>query len=936
MLQPLQDFKTFITNRFTPCIYCFATREAITKFPQITQIITSEWGKIMETYKNNIRIVFPFALPTPRFLHMEIQNPRILDPNSKPFDFFNTEPKINRKRELTSTKLIRQRFLEMNFLPPQCFVDIPILSLVLVAENEQPKVPINDFPAWAKPHISRVPLTSLRINSPTLSQNLMTFYENVVSRLPRILAEKEANYHTTWRSQSSVSLFFTSGDKLKQMLIIMKHFADSRMMQQRFSDAAKIYRKLIEFKGPSKLTAQCRFMCALATIAEGKIEDSPQNLLQSLEDVSSTFEYVAIQLTLYYVTMQTKNSKLQIQSLIQTLSTLQNYKDLQFCIPFIMEQSSQYYKKRKAALTLALASSRFIKLACIEHAARCLWGAFYGAKDNEFLAQNIGSTIAESQVPEEIDLSLIVKVILKSKNLLSPYPLKEMIARYPPGKCICGFVTPLVITTEAIGFPSQIPDSFRGSWKDKATSLFAAYSGFHQFQTVDSKIECVIGEPIKMLISLRCGCPAFNLENIHLILRESPNSLLQKSNTSNENNDTSVKNAEEDDSEDSSNENQKSQQINIGRDESFEKQILDLKPMTINPQQTQYVEFTFLPKVSGEYEITGIEFTWCNVLLQAVFDHPPVELKVHESAPFLEVEKPNIDLNLIKANDIFQISLQVENKGKEQLKHLSLQTYGDSQFKLVEPYEREYTGFRFLKALQPSEKFTVRIAVQAQEGKHELGLLMPYWSKDSPPRYANYFISYAAIKSEEFQITQRSCNIHINTKEYIPIGITSPYFSCTPHTFLDQENHKAILNLVTREISEKPSFSPPDFCSRFGDDGLRIWCKKGDLYCSQYLTGLEAPVAILIQNKGHDNYIAKVTNIGPQTIHGAKFSFLEPDENVTFIVSGIELRIIDHINPGETSTFSFSLVFFDGYNTKRPPKIMIAADEFLAVSDLNL
>ena len=930
MLQTLQDLRTFITNRFTPCVYCFATKEAIQQYPQITQIITSEWGKIMETYKNNIRIVFPFALPSPRFLHMEIQNPRVLDPNSKPFDFFNSEVQINKKRELISTKLIRQRFLEMDFLPPHCFADIPILSLVIVAGSEQPKVSINDFPSWAKPHISRIPLSSIRMNSQNLTQQLMAFYENVVSRLPRMLAEKEANYHTTWRSASTVSLFFTSGDRLKQMMVIMKYFADSRMMQQRFGDAAKLYKKLIEYKGSYKLMSQCKFMYALATIADGKVDSTEENLIEALEHVSSTFEYIAIQLTIYFVAIQTRNGRLQIQSLIQALSVLQNYKDLQFCIPFIMEQSSQYYKKRKAALTLALASSRFIKLSCIEHAARCLWGAFCGAKDNEYLAQNIGSTIAESQVPHEIDLSMIVKIILKSKKLLSPYPLKEMIERYPPGKCICGFVTPLVITTEAIGFPSQIPESFRGSWKEKATSLFAAYAGFHQFQTVDSKVDSVIGEPIKMLISLRCGCPAFNLENIHLLLRE------PRMNQNIKLNNPQSNNAEGNDLNDSSQEFQVNQQSEISNDEFIEQKVIDLKPMTVNPQQTQYVEFTFIPKVAGEYEITGIEFTWCNVVLQAIFDHPPVELKIHEDAPFLEMIKPKLDLSLIKENDIFQITLQLENKGKEQLKHLSLQTYGDSQFKLVEPFEREYTGFRFLKALQPGEKYTVRIAVQAQEGKHELGLLMPYWSKDSPPRYSNYFISYAATKFEEFPIIQRSCNVHINTKEYTPIGITSPYFSCAPHTFLDKDNHKAVLNLVTSEVAEKEPFVPPDFCSRFGDDGLRVWCKRDDLYCSQYLSDLEAPVAILIQNKGHDNYIAKVTNIGSQTIHGAKFSFLEPDEIVTFIVSGIELRIIDRIDPGMTSTFSFSLVFFDGYNKKRPPKIMIAADEFLAVSDLNL
>ena len=365
--------------------------------------------------------------------------------------------------------------------------------------------------------------------------------------------------------------------------------------------------------------------------------------------------------------------------------------------------------------------------------------------------------------------------------------------------------------------------------------------------------------------------------------------------------------------------------------------FVDVKKVSVNPKQTQYVELIFSPKVSGEFSITGIEFKWCNVVLQAVFDHPPVQINAFKESPFLDVIKPNLDLTNIKENDIFQIKLSLENKGNQQLKHLSFQTYGDSQIKLIEPYEREFTGFRFLKALLPGEKYTVRVSIKAKEGSHDLGILLPYWAHEGPPRYTHFYIKYDATKSDEFQVLQRSCSVHINTNEYIPLGITSPAFPCAPHTHIDIEHHKAILYLVTNEYQEDSEFKIPDFCKPFGDDGLRVWCKKGkDMYTSQFITDLEAPVAILIKHIANDKYQANVTNIGKVTVHNARFSFLEPDENVTFIISGIELRIIDQIPPGETSSFSFSLVFFDGYNRKRPPKIMIAAEEFLAVSDLYL
>jgi hypothetical protein len=93
---------------------------------------------------------------------------------------------------------------------------------------------------------------------------------------------------------------------------------------------------------------------------------------------------------------------------------------------------------------------------------------------------------------------------------------------------------------------------------------------------------------------------------------------------------------------------------------------------------------------------------------------------------------------------------------------------------------------------------------------------------------------------------------------------------------------------------------------------------------------------LLIKHVKGDKYIAEATNIGEESIHTARFSFLEPEASSTFLISGIELKIINEIKPGEKVSFPLSIIFFDSKEVKSLPKIMIAAEEFLVVSEFSL
>ena len=823
-------------------------------------------------------------MPTPAFMAGEMMNPRLFNSNSPPYNFLKKEPKICQKVELKTTKLIRQRLFEMSFLPPQCTCDIPIASLVIVCGNERPLVSIDGFPIWAKPYISKIPMTPIKLPNPDLYNELLNFYQTILAKIPRLLAEKEAIYNSTWSNKSSFSLFFTSEDKLNQMMIIMKQFADSRMMQQKFSEAAALYKKMADMKGNPLLIAQCKLMAAFATIADGKTDQIEANFIEAMEGASSLYEACGIQLCLFWCSMLFNNNK-GLRALNKVMELLFNNKSFQFVIPFLMEQSSHFYGQRKCAFTLALASTRFLRLRCNEQSARCLWSAFNGAKDVEALVQINGSSISQTvlQAPEGVDLSPIVREMVKCRNIIIPDQLKNMIKKYPPGKCLCGFVRPLVTAKQATGFSSAIPEGFRGSWPERAKSVFAAYSGFNQFQ-VKKKIDCCVGEKVSVIVCLRCSCREYELSDIELVASKGE---------------------------------------------------IETTKASVSPRDQKFVELSFVPKSEGTIEISGIEFKWCDTLLEAHFTHEPLQLFAYTECPLLKLEKPALDLDGIRAGDIFQIKLHIKNAGK-QLKHLSFHTYGDASMKLIEPCENDFTGFRFLRALKEEEEYDVRVAIQATEGKHDFGVLLPYWTKEGPPRYEHFYISFDALPFKELPIDQRQCRIKFMCNPYVPLGFTSPSFNCISHTKIDESDNTATFYHVASENTETEPFVAPDFCTSFGCDGIRIWARKGNIYTSQKLGDFEAPVVLLIKHVGLDKYIAAVTNIGTQTIHTARFSFLEPDEKVTFIISGIELRIIDEIKPGETSSFSFSLVFFDAHNVKRPPKIMIAAEEFLAVSDLNL
>jgi hypothetical protein len=884
MLQPLQDLRSFVINRFAPCVYCYATPEAIVSHANIAATVITEWAKVMTNLKNNIRIIFPFAMATPAYLENELSNPRLFNPNSPPFNFLKKEPNIGEKKELKTIKLIRQRMFEMNFLPPQCTSDIPIASIVIVRGNEIPRVSIDNFPNWSKQHICQIPMKPIRLPNPQLYDELLAFYQEVLVKIPRSLAEKEAVYNTTWSNKTSFSLFFASDDKINQMIVVMKRFADSRMIQQKFGEAAELYKKLSDMKGYPQIISQCKLMAAFATIADGKTDGIEEYFAGALDGVSSLYEACGIQLCLFWCSMLFKNNK-GLRALNRVMELLIGNKDLQFLIPFLMQQSACFYKRRKSALILALASSRFLKMRYFEHAAHCLWGAFKGANEIEELVQINGSSISQTvlQSPEAVDLTPIVREMVKCRNILIPDQLKDMIKNYPPGKCFCGFVRPIITAKQAKGFSSAIPDGFRGSWPERAKTVFAAYTGFSQFQ-VKKKIDCCVGEKVSILVCLRCSCLAYILDDIELV-------------------------------------------ASIGE--------IETTKVSVSPEIQKFVELSFIPKSEGDIEISGIEFKWCDTLLEAHFSHEPLQLFAYSDCPLLEVEKPKLDLNEIRANDIFQIELHVKNVGK-QLKHLSFQTYGDASMKLIEPQENEFTGFKFLRALKEGEEYNLRVAIQATEGKHDIGIILPYWTEHGPPRYEHFYISFDASPYKPFPIDQIQCRIKINCSPYVPIGFTCPSFNCISHSKIDEETNTGVFSQVAREKGDAEPFVAPDFCTCFGCDGIRLWARKGDVYSSQQLENFEAPVVLLIKNIGVDRYVAAVTNIGNQTIHIARFSFLEPDEKVTFIISGIELRIIDSIKPGETSSFSFSLVFFDIHNIERPPKIMIAAEEFLAVSDLSL
>lgn len=894
MLQPLQEFKTFLLNRFTPCVYYIISNEAVAANPQIYYRVLKEWANVMSTYRNNIRIVFAYARPTIDYVKGELQHIKSYNPNYVPYDFLKQKIYRPVPEELLTTKLLRQRLLELDFLPTCFFTDLPIAILEIVVGDEKIPLILEKFPQWARSYIYQTPVHEIKKmpNYENFGADLVSFYETVVTRLPRLFAEAEGAYMTKYAKKSSMRLFFKNEQETTELILTLKRMADCRMMQQRFSDAADILRKVIEYKHPNFLSWEATFLYALCIYLQNQNENIEPILLQSLSELDGVINTgnpylyhrsaeVFLIIHLIRSTLQTKNP---VGSISKLMLTLRDSQEFSVFTPYLMEQSSKYFTLKKSSLISMLAGQRYLNLGAKEHALRCLYLSLLNISNNDNVFQKTAETVINLilELDQPCDLAWIVECLINSETFVKFENLEQFFDKHKPKSLVHGrFIRPIVVDSKCKGFAFSVPNNFTGFWIKKCKKVFDLYNGFDAFEIIK---DCGVGMPIVLTVNFRVNIDLI-LENCKLVFED------EKDGTG--------------------------------------------KPVNINLKENSKFTLEITPIRSGKLKVIGVEYEIYGVKCFTSFSDAAFEIHAYDKYPKLSIKyNDDIDLTKIKKRDIFVIDALITNEGDD-LQHLSYHSFGDADFRLVEPYEDDYTGYKFLKRLKNKESYRVRIAIKAKNGNQKFGAIFPYWCQEGPPRYLSISFNFSSTKREKLFVEQRNCVSQVNLSSIggKPLFFDSSMINCVSHTNIAEDSASFSQVVVIGEKEEKSTL--PDFLEIFKlNNPLALWYLHDKYFYSfKSIRDMFAPIIIKVRRIGGDKYVADITNIGYFTIHMMKISFLDPDENVTFIVCGLERKIITEMQPNTTISFSFSMTFF-GQCKARKPKVMLASDEFLAISDL--
>ncbi|EAY14648.1 hypothetical protein TVAG_460650 [Trichomonas vaginalis G3] len=843
----------------------------------------------MEKYRNNIRLIFAYNRPSLDNVRRELLNLQEIDPEFKPFSFFQSTKYEPAKDELTSTKLIRQRLYELNFLPTFFFPDLPISIVAIVCGTEKIAMPLDHLPQWSRDIIASTHVNTINLDpdGKNLGNDLTTFYEDVIVTLPRIIADAESNYMTRFVRKSNLKLFFSNDQESSQLIVILKRIADCRMMQQRFTDAAEIYRKLIEFKNPNFLTHEAMFYYSLCRHILNTQDNIEGIILQSIPENPTVLQISIVYLTVFHTRNLIKN-KNPNRALYSLINLFQRAKDYQILIPYLLEESAKYYNQKKAGEMLMLAGENYKKCKFTEHACRCLYLSLLTINRNYAIFQKTAKSMIEvsRNLIIDADLSWIVEKWLSFHKVEFNSDMEKFFAKFRPKKvCFGGFVRPIIVNSRSDGFVFTPPPLFSGSWPEKCKTVYKTFSGFESFE-ISRKKDTAINRKVTPTINLRLR-QEIELKHVRV--------------------------------------------------KSEEENQIEAEEIDCDLSNSSVFNFPFTPLTKGDIKIIGIEYELFGVHLFSPFSDKKFEIFVHDAFPFVSL-KFNDELNLsdVRKGDIFVIDIKLKNESQFPLSHLSLQSFSEnSVFKIVKPFEDDYYGFKFLKALKPQEEYDVKISVEAQDGRNLFGLIFPYWSEDLPPRYQSLAFEFVTTEQQNIKVTQKNLSSFIDMQENLsPLFFDSKIFNTKPFSTINGKtaifSQISILKDDNEEVTEIP-----DFISIFQKKkNLMFWYLRNSYFYNFIeIKNLYSPLILKMQKIKGDKYQLKVSNIGNYTIHGMKISFLDPDELVTFLVSGLELKIIEKIDPEESILFEFFLTFF-GPKDARKPSVMIAAEEFLAISEL--
>ncbi|KAH0795437.1 hypothetical protein GPJ56_000650 [Histomonas meleagridis] len=546
-----------------------------------------------------------------------------------------------------------------------------------------------------------------------------------------------------------------------------------------------------------------------------------------------------------------------VECSLERAKRLSNYsKKFIILKPFLTEQFASFLNRKRCAFKLYQASIDYNELKCYEHSHMCMMTAFNLINENGFellkteLLKGLFKVYPDGRYP--------LKKILGERLLSDPSFLQKVLRVNPPNEVVnCGFIQTRVVRFVSKGFAATVPDGYSESWPKTAQQLFGAFRNGEFFNYNALKVlECSGNEPLIIDVFCKSNCPIFHFKN-----------------------------------------------VKIEAECDFE---LKQKAQEIEGENS-LIRFEVYTKGNGIINFKGLTFDWENIHFRSCFSNNDIIFQsyIEASSVKLDVELPKDQLYI---GEIIQIKCTLTNS-EIPLKHLGMVVSGSIKFSVNSDTD-EICGQRFLTPLQPNEKCEITISVVGESpGEYDLFLIFPFWSSKPPVRYVSHHITFVIRSFSDYYI--KSINNQLRCEappSFEAIGFSSSLFDVSYHTSIIGKT-KAVLDFISTS-SDRVELVLPSYCESFsdGDEQIRFWCRSDCSFLFMPFFCSENCFVGLISHIDRSLYSIEFRNISNVGIKDFKVSIVEPNERITFIVSGNQIKSIDVLMPEQSIKYRVNIL----------------------------
>lgn len=780
---------------------------------------------------------------------------------------FLSETKFPAQKETFPLAFLRRQIFEMDFMPRNFLPDIPIAIILLSKGNDEPVADISFFPGWARPYIR--------------SKQLPVWALNIDDDIEHKLRLSQTTQIAPRLEEDPLPIVMSQGDEL----LTRKFNADRCMMQGNRRQAEIGYASLIKSESDREYSSHLYFLRAINSIVNGEMNEQTLELLETAKSISSD----ATNQMRYIVLMWWVHIKLHkpVTKLLKWVTESTNSSDIwKHVRPFFQEQNVILKKKRRQAYHMSLIGAVFHEVGCTEHAIECYWMSYCLIKKRgwDLIKEQIVNKMYKSVTG--VDFSHQFSDLMCVRQLRDPVEIYKNMLNFSFKEVPnCGFVKARICSCESCGFASIPPNRFTGNWFMTCERLFGAFTRGKFFkQTLNSFKECLVGFPVQLTVRLFTEVSKIPFNHITLAIS--------------------------------------------GNVET------ETTHVDIEHPRTETLALAVTPRTEGSFTVTGINFMWGDTITLFVpFLDNVMEFHSYANIPKVSVEESGFK-DTMMVNETFSFSLDLKNSAIP-LKHLSLFVVSDAPVVLVEPEIEPLCGKWLLDALDADEEMNLKLAIHGDKpGLFKVMIFISYWSDNTPlPRYEHIIRDIEVLPNISLKCTVTQTTYTLSCPQpYRVLGFTSNLFPAEKHTVIHTEN-TAQLNLISISSPNSPKVSLPRYLDQFTTrSAISFWCSDGKTGFVEFpLPSIEFHLAACFERITESQYLLTIRNLSARPLTDLKISMISPTENLAFILTGLDLKVIDKMDPNTDYSIRFTYISFDN---EVHPRLLAACDQFTVIEDV--